>query len=76
MTRITITLNDEEKAALRSLSEKEFRDPRQQAALIIRKELEKQGLLESLSPVNGGEPPTADKTKTLRKGEKKHDNSS
>ena len=56
MTRITITLSDEEKAALRSLSEKEFRDPRMQAALIIRRELEKQGLVESESPVNENEP--------------------
>lgn len=76
MTRITITLSDEEKAALRSLSEKEFRDPRMQAALIIRKELEKQGLVESVSSDNENEPPTADKTKKLRKGELKHENAS
>ncbi len=56
MTRITITLSDEEKTALRALSEKEFRDPRMQAALIIRRELEKQGLVESVGPVNENEP--------------------
>lgn len=55
MTRITITLSDEEKTALRALSEKEFREPRMQAALIIRRELEKQGLVESVSPVNENE---------------------
>lgn len=46
MTRITITLNEQEKSALRALSEIEFRDPRQQAALIIRQELERRGLLD------------------------------
>ena len=45
MTRITITLSDEEKTALRSLSEKEFRDPRMQAAFIIRESLVQHGLL-------------------------------
>ncbi len=45
MTRITISLRDPEKIALRELAETEFRDPRQQAALIIRQELERRGLL-------------------------------
>ena len=45
MTRITISLRDPEKMALRVLAETEFRDPRQQAALIIRQELERRGLL-------------------------------
>ncbi len=63
MTRITITLSDEEKIALQSLSEKEFRDPQMQAALIIHMELEKQGLMESASPVSESESPTANKTK-------------
>jgi hypothetical protein len=49
MTRITITLNDEEKQALRSLSQTEYREPRAQAALIIRKELERQGLIKASS---------------------------
>ena len=47
MTRITITLSDEEKTALLSLSEKEFREPRMQAALIIRESLVQRGLLET-----------------------------
>ena len=45
MTRITISLRDQEKTALRALAEKEFRDPRAQAALIIRQELERRGFL-------------------------------
>lgn len=45
MSRITITLSDEEKTALRALAEKEFRDPRAQATLIIRRELERQGFI-------------------------------
>ena len=45
MTQITISLKDQEKMALRVLADKEFRDPRQQAALIIRKELQRRGLL-------------------------------
>ena len=45
MARITITLQLFEKDALRSLAEREYRDPRAQAALIIRRELERMGLL-------------------------------
>lgn len=71
MTRMTITLSDEEKTALRSLSEKEFRDPRMQAALIIRRELERQRLV--ASQVNESEPPVADEAKKIDKGELKHD---
>ena len=47
MSRITLTLNPLEKKALIVLAEKEFRDPRAQAALIIRQELERRGLLVS-----------------------------
>lgn len=46
MTRITISLRDQEKTALRALAEMEFRDPRAQAALIIRQELKRRGLLD------------------------------
>ena len=45
MTRITVTLTDEEREALRVLAFKERRDSRAQAALIIREVLEKRGLL-------------------------------
>jgi hypothetical protein len=50
MTRITISLRDQEKIALRELAEKEFRDPRAQAALIIRQELERRGYLQADHP--------------------------
>jgi hypothetical protein len=56
MTRITLTLNNQERAALTTLAQKEFRDPRAQAALIIRRELEKQGLIESLTPKSVNNP--------------------
>lgn len=45
MTRITITVSEEEKNALCALAVNEFRDPRAQAAVIVRKELERQGFL-------------------------------
>ncbi|MGA7192109.1 MAG: hypothetical protein WBW94_00655 [Anaerolineales bacterium] len=45
MSRITLSLESVEKDALVVLAEKEFRNPRQQAALIIRQELERRGLL-------------------------------
>jgi hypothetical protein len=45
MSRLTISLNDSEKMALRTLAESEFREPRAQACLIIRRELERLGLL-------------------------------
>ena len=45
MIRLTISLREQERTALRALAEQEFRDPRAQAALIIRQELERRGLL-------------------------------
>ncbi len=45
MERITIFLEPVEKNALLSLANKEYRDPRYQAALIIREELTRRGLL-------------------------------
>jgi hypothetical protein len=50
MTRITITLKDEEKVALIALSEIEYRDPRLQAAFIIHRELERQRLIQ-INPI-------------------------
>lgn len=47
MTRITISLKETEKMALLELADKEFRDPRAQAALIIRTELERLGFLQT-----------------------------
>ena len=52
MTRITISLSDPEKMALRRLASNEFREPRDQARLILRKELERKGLLQIETPVD------------------------
>lgn len=45
MAQIVVKLKPSERNALRQLAERERRDPRQQAALIIRRELESVGLL-------------------------------
>jgi hypothetical protein len=45
MTRITVTLKSSERDALHILAQQEYRDIRAQAALIIRQELERRGLL-------------------------------
>jgi hypothetical protein len=45
MTRVTVTLLDEERDALHVLAQRERRDPRMQAALLIRRELERAGVL-------------------------------
>ena len=47
MARIMISLETKEKAALIELALQEYRDPRAQAALIIRRELERKNLLPS-----------------------------
>ena len=58
MTRIMITLSDEEKESLLVLAEKECRDPRGQAALIIRRELERLGMIEITNTMSN--PPACD----------------
>jgi hypothetical protein len=45
MARITLSLEVPEKDALIKLAIRELRDPRAQAALIIRQDLERRGLL-------------------------------
>ncbi len=45
MARVMIRLETDEREALLILSQREKRDPRQQAALLIRFELERMGLL-------------------------------
>lgn len=45
MNRMTITLSKEEREALWKLSESEMRHPRKQAMLLIRRELERLGLI-------------------------------
>lgn len=57
MARVTITLEAKERDALCVLAERERRDPRAQAALIIRRELERAGLLPVDS--NGAPEPAA-----------------
>ena len=55
MTRISIPVDAETKAALIMLARKELREPRYQAALLIRDELTRRGLLPA-EPIQ----PTAD----------------
>jgi len=44
--RITVTLEDDERKALQDLAEAERRHPSDQAAILIRRELERERLLE------------------------------
>lgn len=50
MKRLTIQMTTEEKSVLFRLAEFEKRDPRQQAALLIRQRLETLGLLPTSQP--------------------------
>ena len=52
-TRLILTVPKREKDALRFLADKEYRDYRAQAALIIRSELERLGLLVKEEPKHG-----------------------
>ena len=45
MAKVIIYLRDNESAALNDLAQREYRAPKAQAALIIRKELERLGLI-------------------------------
>ncbi len=45
MAKVIVYLRDQEQSALHQLAIKEYRAPKAQAALIIRKELERLGLL-------------------------------
>ena len=45
MAKVIVYLRDQEQSALYQLATKEYRAPKAQAALIIRKELERLGLL-------------------------------
>ena len=47
MAKVIIYLPDHESAALNQLAQREYRAPKAQAALIIRKELERLGMIES-----------------------------
>lgn len=45
MPRMTLVLLQDEREALLTMARRERRDPREQAALMIRRELEREGLL-------------------------------
>ena len=49
MAKIIVYLRDQENDALHRLAQKEYRQPKAQAALIIRRELERQGMLQTTS---------------------------
>ena len=46
MTRITLTISEDERLALLKLSQHERRDPRDQGALLLRRALEEVGWLQ------------------------------
>ena len=46
MTKLIIYLKEYESTALKTLAEQEYRVPKAQASLIIRKELERLGMIE------------------------------
>ena len=50
MSRLVIFLKEQESSALCTLAESEYRDPQAQAAIIIREELVRRGLLQSPQP--------------------------
>lgn len=50
MARVIINLREQERSALYTLARREYRTPRDLAAFIIRKELERLGMLEKLIP--------------------------
>ena len=52
MARVIINLREQERSALHVLAQREYRTPKDLAALIIRKELERQGILEPPAPFN------------------------
>lgn len=56
MTRVTVTLKLHEREALVALARQERRDPRDQAALIVVRELERTGLLPAVKAMPEAEP--------------------
>jgi hypothetical protein len=65
MAKVIIYLRDHELTALNDLAQREYRVPRAQAALIIRKELEKLGMVQS------GQPAQPNQTDALSDGQEK-----
>jgi hypothetical protein len=66
--KVTIYLDQQERDALSNLAQRERRDPRDQAALIIRRELERAGLLPTDTPPDQPAPAQA-KQKAVQRGE-------
>jgi|GEM_PF-741349 len=56
MARVVIYLRDHEVSALQRLAQQEYRAPKAQAALIIRKELERLGMVSAESIGRGEQP--------------------
>lgn len=52
MARVIINLREQERSALHALAQREYRTPKDLAAVIIRKELERQGVLEPPAPLH------------------------
>lgn len=50
MPRLMIRLEEDERAAIWTMAKRERRDPREQTALIVRRELEREGLLKPRTP--------------------------
>ena len=68
MAKVIIYLRANESAALHDLAQREYRAPKAQAALIIRRELERLGMIEAL-PANeqssNGQRPEREQGKAL-----------
>jgi len=55
MAKVIIYLRDHELTALNDLAQREYRAPKAQAALIIRRELEKLGMIPGEQPVQSNQ---------------------
>jgi hypothetical protein len=55
MAKVSIYLRDHELTALNDLAQREYRAPKAQAALIIRKELEKLGMIPGEQPAHSNQ---------------------
>ena len=62
MAKIIVYLGDQERNALLQLAQRELRLPRAQAALIIRQELVRQGMLPNLHPLSDSPSPCEGQT--------------
>ena len=65
MAKVIIYLRDHEFTALNDLAQREYRAPKAQAALMIRRELEKLGMIPGEQQVNQIEPLSEPNDKTV-----------